>query len=1377
MAGRVWREGKILRRADVRSKSARELVLHASTSLLALIFSTAFAPTAFAQSIVWVGSPTDDWFLPSSWYGHTRVPDVNDSVTINSPGPTIAAGKEAEISGLAVAATMDGSLSVNGVLKTEYTRLGNEYQTTGSLSFSGGNWSNSRDIFVGGVGVGELYLSGSTADSNGKIYIGGGFGHGTFMLENLSTFDNADTVFVGYGADDGSDTLDILGASTFNTGGLIVADGVGSVGGVSVEGAGSSLTVSQDMVIGSGGQGSLTIAGGGVVTSLATTIIGDLNTSSGSMTINGLSSVLETQGTLIVGDQGSATMFIGTAANVASGAVVIGRHTAGQVDVSGSDTLWSTGRLSIGGDTTNAAGTAGQGTLEVKAGGQVESASAFLGAVAGSTGNATVDGSGSGWAIGSDGLYVDVSGYGSLAVSGGGHVDSAETVIGAKGGSNGKVTVSGIGSALRNTGNIFVGDKGDASLHIETGGTVTSDNAYVATTALTAAVNITGSGSTWTLTKTLVVGYGDETVGEVSVLAGGEIRARELSLGELAGSSGTLTITGAGSVVAVSVDSSLVNSGATFVGRYGSGNLVVANAGLLDTSRLYVGTQAGSDGFLHVAGAGSQVKVDDALVIGGGGRGSVDVTGGASLAAHTISIASAAGSKGVLNIGAGAGQTALSAGEVNAAQIAFGSGDGRIVLNHSETNYELSANISGAGRVLAENGVSSLTGQNTYSGGTTISAGTLKGTATSFGSGEIANNAQLVVDGAGRLSNVISGSGAFEKTGGGNLLLAGDNSYSGGTTISAGTLTGTASSFGSGNIVNNAKLAVDGAGTFSNVVSGTGAFEKTGEGNLVLSGNSTYTGATEVSSGKLSVNGSLASVVSVGSGATLGGSGTIGGLTVASGGTLSPGNSIGTLTTTGNATFVSGSTYAVEINPAGSSDRLAVNGTITVGNNVSLVVTPLSNYSTYSLGTRYRILTATGGIAGTFSGVDDNFAYVIVSVTKSADNGNAYLSFNRASSETGLFAAAASSENARSAANAVEALGEASPLYRSALFVQDGETQSAFSQLAGELHPSLATALINRSQLTRDVILNRLRSAFDGVGARPILPEGGAARASDPLNFDKGSLTFWSNGFGSRGRTDGDGKSSSVDMKGGGVIFGLDGDWGDGWRAGIAAGYGRDVISQKSLLASADVDSYYAAAYVGGAVGPASLRLGAIHAFQDVETRRAVSFSTLQENLTAGYDASTTQVFAEAAWHFDLDLVQFEPYANISYVNTKTDAFGEKGGIAAVSSGSASYDQLYTTLGARFSRDIAFEGMSGQAMFDIGWRHAYGDPSMDSTLFYAGGQGFSVASAAMAQDVVLINLGLRYDLNPSATLTFRYGAVFGAGVLDQSASAELGVRF
>lgn len=1307
-------EEKDPQKAPLRPAPVYRRCLRGSTSLFALMFSAALAPPALAETIVWVGSSTDDWFLPSSWYGYTRVPGPSDAASFNSAGPTIAAGKHADISNLLIGLDTDGSLSVNGGLTTVGSEIGYNAGVTGKLNFSGGTWSNTYDITVGGSGVGELSLSGSSATSAGKIYVGkDGLGYGAVKLDNSSSFDNSGMVFVGYG---GFGSLEVLGASEFTTGGLVVADGIGSVGTVSVEGAGSTMTSSGDMIIGGAGSASFSIAGGGVVISQGETVIGNLGPSDGSgLRIDGAGSVLETQGTLVVGNEGAATMIVGTAATVTSGAVTIGRHSTAVVDVTGGGTQWTTGDLQIGGDASDPVGTAGYGTLNVKTGGAVDSASARLGNAAGATGNVVVDGSGSVWTVGSGSLGVGVNGTGQLTITGGGLVEAVDTVLGVNAGGVGSASISGSRSALRNSGNLYVGNAGEGSLQIDAGGSVDSDAGYVATLAGSrSSVIIAGGGSSWTIAKTLVVGYQNDAEGEVVVSTGGGVQAGQVTLGELAGSSGTITIEGTGSNVTVAVDNNLAGSGSMNIGRSGTGHVVVLNGASLDANQLSLGTEAGSDGALQIVGVGSHAEIGNTLVIGRSGSGTVEVTGGGSLAATTIVIASAAGSTGVLNIGAAAGQTAHSAGEVAAEAIAFGSGNGAIVLNHSENDYELSADISGAGRIDAENGVTTLSGNNSYSGGTTISAGTLKGAATSFGSGEIANNAALVVDGAGMLSNVISGSGSFEKTGNGNLILTGD---------------------------------------------------------------STYTGTTEVSSGKLSVNGSLASVISVANGATLGGSGTTGGVTVQSGGTLAPGNSIGTLTSTGNVTFASGSFYAVEIDSYGNSDRLAVTGTVTIANNVSLIATPVMDSLTFAFGAKYVLLTATGGVSGAFSDVVGSLDYLKTAVTKSSDNNTVYLLLKRESFGPGSFAASTSTGNARSAANAVEALGEGAALYDAAYYLQQVETQTAFSQLAGELHPSLAMALINRSQLTRDIILNRLRSAFGGIDARSIQPGIGAAGASDSMNIDEGSLTFWSSGFGSRGHIDGDRSGSSVDVKGGGVFFGLDGDWGDGWRAGVAAGYGRDVISQKPFLASADVDSYYAAVYAGGTIGPASLRLGAIHAFQDVETRRAVSFSTLQENLTAGYDASTTQVFAEAAWRFDFDLVQFEPYANISYVNTRSDAFGEKGGMAAVSSGSASHDQLYSTLGARFSRDIAFEGMAGQAMFDIGWRHAYGDPAVESTLFYTGGQGFSVTSAAMAQDVALINLGLRYDLNPAATLTFRYGAVFGAGMLDQSASAELGVRF
>jgi len=122
-------------------------------------------------------------------------------------------------------------------------------------------------------------------------------------------------------------------------------------------------------------------------------------------------------------------------------------------------------------------------------------------------------------------------------------------------------------------------------------------------------------------------------------------------------------------------------------------------------------------------------------------------------------------------------------------------------------------------------GTLTLTGANSYTGGTTVSAGTLAGNTTTL-QGNITNNAAVEFAQAsdGTYSGNISGSGSLTKTGAGNLTLAGANSYSGGTTISAGTLAGNTTTL-QGNITNNAALAFtqEADGTYAGVLSGNGA--------------------------------------------------------------------------------------------------------------------------------------------------------------------------------------------------------------------------------------------------------------------------------------------------------------------------------------------------------------------------------------------------------------------------------------------------------------------------------------------------------------------------------------------------------------------------
>ncbi|GAB5559415.1 MAG: hypothetical protein SynsKO_10620 [Synoicihabitans sp.] len=152
-------------------------------------------------------------------------------------------------------------------------------------------------------------------------------------------------------------------------------------------------------------------------------------------------------------------------------------------------------------------------------------------------------------------------------------------------------------------------------------------------------------------------------------------------------------------------------------------------------------------------------------------------------------------------------------------------------------------------------GTVTLSGANSYAGGTTISSGILTGTTTSL-QGNITNNAGLTFhqDSSGTYSSRISGTGSLTKSGIGRLTLTGANTYSGGTTISAGVLEGTTTSL-QGNITNNSGLTFSQSsdGTFSDIISGSGSVTKSDFGTLTLTGANTYTGGTFLFGGPLEI--------------------------------------------------------------------------------------------------------------------------------------------------------------------------------------------------------------------------------------------------------------------------------------------------------------------------------------------------------------------------------------------------------------------------------------------------------------------------------------------------------------------------------------------
>ncbi|EBP9662426.1 fibronectin-binding autotransporter adhesin ShdA [Salmonella enterica subsp. enterica] len=168
---------------------------------------------------------------------------------------------------------------------------------------------------------------------------------------------------------------------------------------------------------------------------------------------------------------------------------------------------------------------------------------------------------------------------------------------------------------------------------------------------------------------------------------------------------------------------------------------------------------------------------------------------------------------------------------------------------------ETTATSNWDGSKLTKQGDGTLILSNTGNdyGDTEIDGGILAAKdAASLGTGDvtIAESATLALS-QGTLDNNVTGGGQIVKTGNDELIVTGDNTYSGGTTITGGTLTADyADSLGTGVIANSGVLQV-GEGELENTLSGTGSLVKTGTGELTLSGDNTYSGGTTIDDGVL----------------------------------------------------------------------------------------------------------------------------------------------------------------------------------------------------------------------------------------------------------------------------------------------------------------------------------------------------------------------------------------------------------------------------------------------------------------------------------------------------------------------------------------------
>jgi outer membrane autotransporter protein len=372
--------------------------------------------------------------------------------------------------------------------------------------------------------------------------------------------------------------------------------------------------------------------------------------------------------------------------------------------------------------------------------------------------------------------------------------------------------------------------------------------------------------------------------------------------------SGGATVTSSGSISA---------TGAAASGIY------IASAAGGYTLALTGGTITGGSSFDASLGTGAGIS------IGGGASGSIAIAAGATVqAASGVAIQDGAGamlltSSGAIlgNISAGAGndQVTLEAGSVTQGQVLLGAGDDLAVLR--------------AGADIA--------GVTLFDGGAGSDRIFLSGAGTATIAGNLTGFEFLTKNDSGTwtISGILAG-GLAATVAQGTLILTGDSTYTGGTTINAGARMqlGAGGTSGSivGNVLNSGMLAFNrsDAVTFAGAISGSGAVRQDGTGTTILTGENTYTGPTSVNAGTLQAGAagtfspnSAFTVAAAGRLALAGFDQTVAGLTNA--GLVSLGGAPGTRLTVAGNYVGQGGTIALNTVLAGdgsASDRLVISG-------------------------------------------------------------------------------------------------------------------------------------------------------------------------------------------------------------------------------------------------------------------------------------------------------------------------------------------------------------------------------------------------------------------------------------------------------------------
>ena len=861
-----------------------------------------------------------------------------------------------------------GSLTVGGTSTLDNTTLlnvGNNLVLNANLAYAGNN-----DLTLAGVvnGAGGLTKNGAaTLTLNGLNTYSGGttLNAGTLTLGTASALGSGALTVGGAATLDNSVQVTLNNAINLNADLSVTGNNDLTLTGVLAGNAALIKNGAADLLL----SGTNTFTGplsvlGGSLTTLGNNALG--NTSGvtvgtgASLNLGGNANLNTLAGNGVVQVAGGSTLAVGgsnlnnTFDGALNGAGNLDKNGSGVLNLSGVNGI--SGATNVNGGTLNVSGSLASGAVAVNSGATLIGSGSLAGAVTVADGGHIGLATGSTLSLGSLVLggnsNLDV-GLGTPVVGGGSGLLNVGGDLTLDGNLN-VTDIGGFGSGVYNLIN-YGGALTDNGLTLGTlPGSVTPGDLQVQT-AISNKVNllVTAPNTTvqfWDGANLLgngAIDGGSGTWGSGLTnwtnVDGSLNQSWASSFAVFQGAAGMVTVDGTQNITGLQ----FVTDGYNLASGT-SGVLNLVNGGTGNTA-IRVDPNATATLGVKLVGSGTLAKLDSGTLVLNGNN---TYTGGTALNGGTLVV----GSNSALGMGvltAADGTTLDSNGSVSLVNATVL--NGALTIGGSSA-LTLNGGISGTGSLLKK-GPSTLTlnGANTYSGGTGLNAGQLiLGNNAALGTGALNVGGAAQLDGstdlqlanainlggpltlAGShdlaLNGVVSGTGSLEKNGNGALLLTGANTYSGGTTLNGGTTTGNTSSL-QGAIANNATLTFEQAadGTYTGNLTGAGVLNKTGTGELLLSGNNTFTGNTNVNAGSLLVNGTLNSAtVQVANGATLGGSGTLGGaVNMADGAILKAGSA--TPLSVGSLALSSGTSLDFALGaPGASTTAVNVAGNLTL---------------------------------------------------------------------------------------------------------------------------------------------------------------------------------------------------------------------------------------------------------------------------------------------------------------------------------------------------------------------------------------------------------------------------------------------------------------